>query len=315
MPAKRPVKTTEKKPKEKSLSDSESDEITMESIPMPTTPIQNSSIYLTNSSSKNTPESDRIQLAHAINNFTIKSEQLIQEMKNFDSFKENVFKLDILMDSKKKEYDQINNNLANDHATRKKALEDQHTELSKKLQSNFDESVKKFDSDHKDKIKKCEIEFADKRKQLSNLYEDESIQMKRKLEADKSKACMDYAKDSGMRFIKEEDHKILVDNVQKAVHDYTELKKTFDKQCSQIREEEKVKYQTSLATEKLTMDLTHKATNAQIVAQVEQHKNEIKLLNDTLDNLKSELREQRELTKQVAQASSKAPITQSFGKN
>lgn len=64
-----------------------------------------------------------------------------------------------------------------------------------------------------------------------------------------------------------------------------------------------------------TMELTHKANNAQLVAQVEQQKKEISVLNSTIENLKNEIKEQRELTKQVAMASSKSQITQTIGKN
>ena len=100
--------------------------------------------------------------------------------------------------------------------------------------------------------------------------------------------------------------KTLTDAVQKAQHDYCELKKNFDKQCNQIKEEEKVKYQSKLDIDTKTMELTHKANNAQLLAQVDQQKKEILVLNSTIENLKSELKEQRELTKQVAQASAKS---------
>jgi len=313
MSSKRTVKSTAKSTKQtketkeiSNESDSEN-EILMETK----TPIQ--PIYLTSKSTLSN-DNDRIQLAQAINNFTLKSDQLLQEMKNFDSFKENVFKLDLQIDSKKKEYAQTNENLELDFIAKKKAMENQYTELSKKLKIEYDEQSRKHTIDHADKVKKCESEFADKNKALTNAYEDESIQMRRKLELDKNKACVEYAKSLGHRFIKEEEHKTLTDNANKAINDYTELKKTFDKQCNQIREEEKVKYQNQLKNDTLTMDLTHKATNAAITAQVDQQKREIQVLCNTIENLKSELREQRELTKQVAQASAKSPIQQSFGK-
>ena len=259
-------------------------------------------MYLSNS--LKSTDSDRIQLAHAINNFTIKSEQFIQEMKNFDTFKESVLKLDILIDSKKQEYNKINEALESEYVTKKKHLENQHAEMTKKHMI-----------DHADKMKKCENEFADKNKVLTNTYEDESIQMKRKLDVDKTKTCNDFAKALSMKFIKESEHKELLDNVQKAVQDYTDLKKTFDKQCNQIKEDEKVKYQNQLKSDTLTMDLTHKANNAKLVAQVEQQQKEIAVLNSTIENLKSEMKEQRELTKQVAQASSKSQINQTIGKS
>ena len=87
------------------------------------------------------------------------------------------------------------------------------------------------------------------------------------MEMDKAKACSDYAKALKMRFVKEDEYKELVDNVNKAQNDYNELKKTFDKQCNSIKEEEKAKYKHQLDMDTKTMDLTHKATNANLNAQ------------------------------------------------
>jgi len=271
-------------------------------------------LYLSSEPS-NVSGSDRVQLAQAINNFTLKSEQFLQEMKNFDAFREKVFKLDLLIESKKQEHEQTITSLDNEFSSRKKDLETQYSELTKKLKTEYDEMVKKLGTEQSDKIKKCETEFADKNKQLSNLYEDEAIKMRRKLEADKSTACAEYAKSLGMRFGKEEEYKALTDSVQKAVQDYTELKKNFDKQCATAREEERTKYQTKLDNDTKTMELTHKANNAQLLAQVDQQKKEILVLNSTIENLKNEVKEQRALTKEVAQASAKGQINQTIGKN
>mgnify|MGYP003387107435 CR=1 FL=1 len=302
MPPKRTIKTATKTTNSHD-SDSESEQA------IEITPVIKTAMYINSKSTDN----DRLQLAQAINNFTIKSEQFLQEMKNFDSFRENVFKLDLLIDSKKKEYSQTNENLELEYTTRKKNLEMQYAELNKKLKMEYDDLSRKQSMENAEKIKKCEVDFADKNKALANTLEDETIQMKRKLESDKTKACVEYAKSLGQRFIKEEEYKVLTDNTQKALNDYTELKKTFDKQCNQIKEEEKVKYQNQLKSDTLTMDLTHKASNATLMAQTEQQKKEILVLNDCINNLKSELREQRELTKQVAQASAKSQITQTIG--
>jgi len=139
--------------------------------------------------------------------------------------------------------------------------------------------------------------------------------MKRKIAEDKSKQCELYAKELKMKFVKEDDFKSLSEQVQKAQSDYADLKKSFDKQCDLVRTEESKKYSAQLKSETTTIELTHKANNAATQAQVEQQKKEIQVLQSTIENLKSELKEQRELTKEVAQASSRAQITQTIGKN
>ena len=315
---------------DKSVVESESDtesvvEIArVNSVP---TVISKPTIYLNNSNSKSSDSNnDRIQLAQAINNFTLKSDQLIQEMKNFEIFRETIAKLDILLETKKQEYKEINESLEFNHKNQIKKLESEYQETNKNLKSEYDELKKKLEIEYNDKsknfnteitdrTKKLETEFNDKKKSLINTYEDSSIDMKRKIAEDKSKQCEVYAKELKMKFVKEEEHKSLLDQVQKALQDYTELKKSFDKQCESVRTEESKKYQAQIKTENTTLELTHKANNATLQAQVEQQKKEIQVLQQTIDSMKGEIREQRELTKEVAQASSKAQITQSIGKN
>lgn len=283
------------------------------------------SVYLSNSTLKSS-DSDRIHLAQAINNFTLKSEQLMQEMKNFDTFREGVAKLDLLIGTKKQEYAEMSESLELTHKNQVSNLETSYKEMTKKLKTEYDDLKKKLESDNNDlkkrletdytdRTKKLESEFADKKKSLTNTFEDAQIEIKRKIAEDKSKQCELYAKELKMKFVKEEEYKNLNDQVSKAVQDYTDLKKSFDKQCDGVRAEELKKYTLSLKSETTTLELTHKANNAVLQAQVEQQKKEIQVLQQTIESLKSEIREQRELTKEVAQASSKAQITQTIGKN
>ncbi len=332
MPPKKRVeevkKTISKKTLSESDSESDSDSVfeiaKVNSVP---TVISKPSVYLTNSNVKNSDSNtDRIQLAQAINNFTLKSEQLIQEMKNFETFRESIARLDILIETKKQEYKETNESLELGHKTQVKKLENEYNEMNKKLRSEYEELKKKLESeyadknkllssDYTDKSKKLETEFVDKKKSLTNLYEDSQLDVKRKIAEDKSKQCELFAKELKMKFVKEDDYKFLSEQVQKAQNDFTELKKSFDKQCDTIRTEELKKYNTQLKNETTTIELTHKANNAVIQAQVDQQKKEIQVLHQTIDNLKSELKEQRELTKEVAQASSRAQINQTIGKN
>ena len=261
------------------------------------------SVFISNTSLKSS-DSDRIHLAHAINNFTLKSEQLMQEMKNFESFRESIARLDILIDTKKQEYKETTDLLELTHKSQIKKLESDYTEMSKKLKSEFDdlrkiggleytEKSKKLESDNMERTKKLESEFVDKKKALTNTYEDSQIDMKRKIAEDKSKQCELYAKELKMKYVKEDELKGLTDQVQKAVQDYNELKKSFDKQCEQVRLEESKRYITQLKNETTTIELTHKANNAVVQAQFEQQKKEIQVLHQTINSLKIEIREKR----------------------
>lgn len=235
-------------------------------------------------------DSERTQLALALNNFTIKMDQLLSEQQNFEMFKEYVLGLDLQIETKKNEYEQT----------------------IKELDNNYNEKKKESESNHLDLVKKLNSEYVDKKKQLDNIYEDSVIDIKRKMNDNKTDCCEKYAKELKMKFIKEDDHKQLTDTVTKALNDYATLKQNFDKQCDTIRTEEQKKYDALLKSEMKTAELQNKATNASLQAQVEQQKKEISVLTSQIENLKDELREQRLLTKEVAQASSKSQINQTI---
>jgi len=60
--------------------------------------------------------------------------------------------------------------------------------------------------------------------------------------------------------------------------------------------------------------LKHRAEIAELTASVKQQEKEITVLSNTIDNLKSELAAQRDLTREVAMAGKQGAITQQFGK-
>lgn len=128
------------------------------------------SVYLTNTNLKT--DSDRIHLAQAINNFTLKSEQLMQEMKNFDTFRESVAKLDLLIGTKKQEFAETNELLEKSHKLQVAKLESEYREMEKKLKLEYLELNKKLESDNVDLRKKTESEFADKTKKMEAEYAD-----------------------------------------------------------------------------------------------------------------------------------------------
>ncbi|ARF08266.1 hypothetical protein Catovirus_1_316 [Catovirus CTV1] len=249
-------------------------------------------------------DSDRTQLAQAINNLTIKSEQFLEAMKSFDTFRENIAQLDIQIETKKKEHKALIDDLELNYVNKNKNLDGEYKELNKQLHSKYNELNKKLES-----------EYQDKTRTLQNDFKNTQIELKQKMTEHKLKACEEIAKEQNMTVIKNEDHKTLLSNVQKANHDLEDLKKSFNDQCNSIRNEEKTKYQLQLKQEVTTLELNHKANIAELKAQVEQQKKEIDVLQKTIENLKHEIAEQRTLTKEVAQASSKSQINQRFGKD
>lgn len=78
--------------------------------------------------------------------------------------------------------------------------------------------------------------------------------------------------------------------------------------------EEQSSSQKALNAALTNADLKHKAEIAEISAQSKQKEQEVAVLQATIDNLKSEISAQRELTRSVAEASQKGAINQNFGK-
>jgi hypothetical protein len=282
-------------------------------------------VFIKNTALKSS-DSDRLHLAHAINNFTLKTNQLIDEMKGFESFKESIERLDMQIDSKKKEYNETIEKMNQDFADKNKDFDTKYREKMKKCETEYNEKQKKMHSDftekarelettHKIKVKQLDNDLEEKKREVNSKLEDEKFKAKLEINQNKEAYCEKYAKDLKMAFVKEEDHKEIVSQMNKAKKDYDELKKNFDKQCESIKADEVKKYNAQLANERKTTELTNKAHNAGLVAQLEQQKNEIKVLMDTINNMREELREQREMTKDIAKSASKAQISQTIGKN
>jgi len=259
-----------------------------------------SPMYLSSSSLK---DSDRIQLIQAINNFTIKGEQLMDSMKSFDTFREQIAKLDIQINAKKQEYDEMEQTANAVHTQKMKKLEAEYSDLNQALQSKYNTTNKKLESEYEDKSRK-----------LANDFKNSQIEIKQKLAEFKLKACEELAKENSMVVIKSDDLVGLQQNVAKTNGELDTLKKAYDKDIDKVRQEEKTKYTTQLDNEKKILQLNANVTNAEMKAQIDQQVKEIQVLKSQIENLKHELSEQRALTKEVAQASAKAQITQSFAK-
>ena len=94
-----------------------------------------------------------------------------------------------------------------------------------------------------------------------------------------------------------------------------EFEKSFNDKLVKKIELEKLILQDKLKQDSMTKDLNHKAEIAELIAQNKQQLKEIEFLNKLIVNLTNEVSEQRNLTKEIAKASSKAKINQSFNKD
>jgi hypothetical protein len=246
---------------------------------------------------------DRIQLIKAINNFTSKGTQLMEAMESFNIFRDEIEQLDIQINAKKSEYEEMSRH-----------VEHVHNVSIKKLESEYAEKEKMLMAKNMDMSKKLELDYDDKNRRLQNDFKNTQIDIKQKLAEFKLKACEDLAKESGMVLTKTEELNSLHQNMSKTMTELETLRKSYDKEVDKVRADEKSKYVSLLENEKKILQLNANVTNAELKAQTDQQIKEIQVLKTQIETLKHELSEQRNLTKEVAQASAKAQITQSFAK-
>jgi hypothetical protein len=200
----------------------------------------------------NPNDSDRLQLAQSINNLVLRGDSFLAAMEELNTFsKERIVDLDLKIESKKQE-------------------------------------------------------FQDLTVSLENQFKDVEIKLKQNLQENKLVAVKEVLSGLNMMYIETAEHSRLVTELDT-------LRNTSATQLQQAVAAEKTSGAAALEQALLNKELAHKAHIAGLTAQVEQQVREISVLRETIANLKHEIAEQRSLTKEVAVASSKSQIQQSFG--
>jgi hypothetical protein len=200
----------------------------------------------------NPNDSDRLQLAQSINNLVLRGESFVSAMEELNTFsKERLVDLDLKIEAKKQEYQDLTVS-------------------------------------------------------LENQFKDVEIKLKQNLQENKLVAVKEVLTGLNMMYIETAEHSRMVTELD-------HLKTTTATQLSQAVATEKASGEATLKQAIHNQTLAHKAEIASLTAQVEQQVKEIGVLKDTISNLKHEIAEQRSLTKEVAIASSKSQIQQSFG--
>lgn len=200
----------------------------------------------------NPNDSDRLQLAQSINNLVLRGDSFLSAMEELNTFsKERLVDLDLKIESKKQE-------------------------------------------------------FQDLTVTLENQFKDVEIKLKQNLQENKLVAVKEVLTGLNMMYIETAEHSRLVTELET-------LRTTSATQLQQAVAAEKASGVAALEQALHNKELAHKAHIASLTAQVEQQVKEISVLRETISNLKHEIAEQRSLTKEVAIASSKSQIQQSFG--
>jgi hypothetical protein len=241
----------------------------------------------------NANDNDRIQLAQAINNLTVKGDAFVEAMNSFSKFRETIVELDIQIDSKKREY----------------------KELLDRKSKEYQEKNLEYQREFEEKRKQLTMSNQESARALQNELKNNQIETEQKLKQFKLKACDEIVKEFNMRTINLDEYRNLLDSVTRVTKELDDLKKKFDSNCNVIRTEEKAKYDAELKRQNFAQEQTYKTATAEMKAQFNQQNKEIEMLNRTIETLKQEITEQRLLTKEIAQAGAKSQITQTFAKS
>jgi hypothetical protein len=156
------------------------------------------------------------------------------------------------------------------------------------------------------KIESKKQEFQDLTTSLENQYKDLEIKVKQNLQENKLVAVKEVLSSLNMMYIE-------ISEYSRMVSELGELKTNTASQLQMALDTERSSAKAGLTQALHNQSLSHKAEIAGLSAGVEQQVKEIAVLKETISNLKHEIAEQRSLTKEVAIASSKSSIQQSFG--
>jgi electron transfer flavoprotein alpha subunit len=265
-----------------SSSDSDA-EVVLSKSTIKNTPKVRAFIKTTTSNTNSlTSGSDRLQLAQAINNLVFKGSSFVEALNTLTEFtNEKLAELDVEIESKKREYNDL---------------------------------VKSTDSEYKHKMKYLEGEYVTRMKTLETDFKNGQIETKQKLTEFELKACKEMAGKHAMLLVEKSENDKAVAEKNAILTELKQLKDSFTAKINEHTLLEKKSFEAKLLQEKTNADLTHKAHTAELTAQVSQQIKEIAMLNKTIENLKLEVAEQRNLTKEVANAGAKGAITQNYGK-
>lgn len=251
----------------------------------------------------NSNDNDRVQLAQAINNLTVKGEQFMEAFSSFSKFRETVAQLDIEIETKKTEFKELCQRTQKEHDEKFHTLQKEYKEKTHSLQKEYEEKNKTLSNS-----------YTDSNRDLQNEYKNKQIEVTQKLREFKLKGCNDVAKEFDMTVMKSEDVKNLNELNARTQKELEELRKKFDTECNKVRGEERGRFESELKRQKTEQELTYKTNTAEMKAQLDQQKREVQLLTNTIETLKAEIAEQRNLTIEIAQANSKGQITQNISK-
>jgi hypothetical protein len=182
-------------------------------------------------------------------------------------------------------------------------------------QDGFMKAVECLNNLNSEVITNLDLEIETRKKSLQDL-KDEMTKYQKDKQIEIDQFIAEYKYEAATKILKENKEvaikKEKLDSLNKEIED---LKEEDEEEIADKLKEQKSTLEKGHHFAKTTLTLEHKAEIAQLNAQTQQKDKEIEILNKTIMNLQTEVGAQRELSKQIAEASARsAPINQSFGR-
>lgn len=175
----------------------------------------------------------------------------------------------------------------------------------------IDNEIEKKQEECYNMIQQLNREYDEKEYELSKNYERKEYELTTSYKYKKSQLEKEFSNDEleKAESICTNNKKVVIDqeeynNLNKEISSLKEIHETLDKTL-------KEKYEKQLNKDLKTKDLENELKCAEMKANIEQQRKEIITLNETISTLKTEITEQRNLTKSVAESTQKA-VTQNF---
>ncbi len=285
----------------------ESDESESENIPIPKTKtVSKSDTKLTEAKLNDikNKSDERVIFTKALNNFANVSKDLniaIDFWKEITTDK--IQEIIIQIESKKKEYNELIENMEKEYLQKEKDLSDKYKDKEKNFETKYNNIKNDF-----------LLELNNNKKENEQKIKNLKIDTEQELKEFQIQACEEIAIKNDYKLISLNEYEKIESELKVTKDKLIENENSFNDRVLEKIELEKQILQDKLKQDNLTKDLNHKAEIAELIAQNKQQIKEIEFLNKQIDNLTNEVSEQRNLTKEIAKASSKAQITQSFSK-
>lgn len=201
-----------------------------------------------------------------------------------------------------------------------KTTKEAHLTLAKNIanltavQSKFMKAVEEMSEFKVDAIQNFSLEIEAKKKE----YEDLATQLSNAEIDGKTKcdqAIAKYKRDAAVKILTEtEEIPIKKTEFEELQEQVVGLKRKRDEDLEALKADMESSHKKAISAIVTTQELKQNAELASLRAQVEQKDKEIAVHMNNIDNLRTEIKAQRELTKQVADAGRQGQIHQTIGK-